>query len=536
MAVDMEPHSLAHQDTQAKDAGLFRSTLIITFFSSLNILAGFALQVVLAAKFGAEWEMDAYLAASTIPNLLTGVLLGSLRITFVPVFIEYEVRQDVAEAWKVASSFLNIASVVLGSIAVLGALCATWWVRLTVPGFAVGTDAFKLTVELFRILIPSVVFNGLGGLLASIYYSRHRFLLPAVAPLVNSLVILGGTAALSPKLGIRGLALSSLLGSITQLLLLIPIMLTKGRYRFIWDHKHPGVAQIVKLMVPWIAGAVIYKANPLLDRFIASSLLEGSISHLGYALKLTTVTVTLATAGISTTFFPLMSRYAATRNLQGLRKTVSLGIQTILLIVMPIMAGIVVLRVPVIRLFLQRGKFTDLDTTATGLAWVCYLGALLGLSVGNISSFVFYALQDTRTPVLAGIAGMMVNVIVVFVLKDYFSYLAPALAYSLAVPLNISLQLLVLRKRLRGVDGKSILVAWLKITVATLIMGGMISLFENRIDARWGIVAQSLSTLAVVSSGVFTYALCAWLLKIKVFRYILARVTGRAYAKFAGDI
>jgi putative peptidoglycan lipid II flippase len=502
------------QSVKKRSAGLFRSTMIITFFSFLNFLAGFALQMVLAARFGAKWEMDAYLAANTIPTLLTGVLLGSLRITFVPVFIEYEVRKDTAEAWKVASSFINITTVVMSSIVLLGIFGGFWLIRLTVPGFAVGTVVFNSAVELSRILFPSIIFNGLGALLSSIYFSHHRFLLPAIAPLVKNLVIVGSAIVLSSTIGIRSVAVGTIMGSVMQFIILIPIML--GKYQFSWNYRHPGVIQIIKLILPWVAGALIYKANPLVDRFIASSFPEGSISYLGYALKLTTVASTLATTGISTTFFPLMSRYAAEGNLAEFKRNISTGIRMILLVVMPIIVGIVILRIPFIQLLFERGQFTHQDTIATASVWVCYLGALFALSIGNIVSFAFYALQDTLTPAKVGVVGMFINTVLAFVSSRYISFRGPALAYSVMAIINLSVLGLILRSKLEGIDGRNIVTSWIKISTAAMMMGGGIWWLKSRLDpSHLDGVYQMLVNLGLVVLGVGIYTCFIYLFKVR---------------------
>ena len=286
-------------------AGLFRSALIITFFSVLKIVLGFALQMVLAAKFGARMEMDAYLAASTIPTLITTVLLTSLNVTAVPVFVEYRIKKDETESWKIASSFINLALLGLGAIALLGILGASRLVHLTVPGFGTGGEALTLTVNLLRVLFPSIVFSGLAGLLSSVYYSQRKFTLPSLAPALNGLVVLLVTFGLASRIGIMSVAVGTLVGSVIQFGLLLPIILTGKRYHFQLDYRHPGVVKIAKLMLPLLLGAVFYKANTVVDRFIASELAEGSISYLGYAFKVANVLVTLATQGFAVSLLPL---------------------------------------------------------------------------------------------------------------------------------------------------------------------------------------------------------------------------------------
>ena len=512
-------------------AGLFQSTLIITFFSVLKIVLGFALQIVLAVKFGARMEMDAYLAASTIPTLITTVLLTSLNVTFVPVFVEYKIKENEAEAWKIASSFINLAFLTLSAISLLGILGGGWLVRLTVPGFDSGSEAFILTANLLRVLFPSIVFSGLAGLLSSVYYSQRKFTLPSLAPALNGLVILLVTFGSASRLGIMSVAVGTLVGSVAQFGLLLPIMLTGKRYHFQLDYCHPGVVKITKLMMPLVVGAVFYKANTVVERFIASRLAEGSISYLGYAFKVANILVTLAAQGFAVSLLPLMSKYAAANDSEGLRKTVSTGIRSVTFVVTPLVVGVAILRVPMIQLLFERGAFDHRATVGTAWALLCYLGWVYAGSIGAILTSVFYSLQETYTVIKVSVIGMLLGIVLAVALSRFIGYAGLALALSVVTVINAGVYVAILRKRLKGIDGKHILFSQGKVLFSSIVMAGvlLVGFYFLQTAARSfehsGLLVLSISVPTIAS--VASYFVVAWLLRCEETTYLLRWINGR---------
>jgi len=456
---------------------MVKSTATITFFEALNILIVFLTQVILAAKFGARFEMDAYLAAVTIPTLIITVLMNSLRVTFIPVFIEYERKKDDKEAWTVAINFINTVFFILLFIAIVGIIFAPGLISLIVPGFSLKTK--DLAIQLIRIMLPAIVFSGLATVFSSLYYARQRFLLPSISPFLNSLVIFGCVVVLASRLGIRAVATGMIMGSFAQFLFLGPGIIKESRYKFSLNFRHPGVIKISKLIIPLVLASVFYRAVTLVDRMIASGLPEGSIAYLGYAYKAVHVLVMLVSTGISLTILPRMSLYAAEGNNQKLRDTISLATRMALLVVVPIVAGLAVLRIPLIEIILERGAFTSEATYAVALTLLCYSGAIVGLSLGGILTATFYALQDVKTPVTVGVVGAILNITLDLILVRYFSYAGIAMALSIATLFSVSIFFVTLQKRLRGIRGLEIFRSFIKVGASAILMMLSIAIFRN---------------------------------------------------------
>jgi putative peptidoglycan lipid II flippase len=533
------PGQPLQQHAGRSGTGLFRSTFIITFFSVLKLALTFALQMALAAKFGAQIEMDAYLAASTIPTLVTTVLLTTLNMTFVPVFVEYKVKKSEREAWQVTSTFFNLAFIVLGIISLAGVLGASWIIRLTVPGFNVEGETFSLTVHLLQVLFPSVLFGGLTGVLSSVYYAERKFTSPSNALMLNSLIVLLVTFGLSAKIGIMSVAVGTLVGSVVQLGLLLPLLFHKGRFSLEFNLRHPGVIKITKLMLPLVVSALFYRANTVVDRFIASGLAEGSISQLGYAFKVVSVLSTLVTQGFTLALLPLMSEHAAANDMEGLRSTISMGTRLMIFVVTPMVVALGILRIPMVQLLFERGAFDREATMRTAQALLCYLGWMYAGGVGIVVVNAFYALQATHVVVKVGIIGMLLEIVLAIILTKLFDFAGLALALSFVAVINALLFWILLSRKLQALDGKHIFQTQLKVLFASLVMAGVLLTGVHLVQVT-GNSLQNPGLLLLVVSIPTMIAATFYILVTRLLRceeaLSLSRWIGKLRVGLAGEI
>jgi putative peptidoglycan lipid II flippase len=438
------------------------SALGVSVASALNILLGFGFQIVLTALFGTSLAMDAYVAASTIPMILTTVLFGSLSVAFVPVFIEYQVHGRSDDAWVVVSGFLILCLVGLGALCAGLALFAEPIIRLTTPGFEPGSERFTLTVDLFRLLLPSVVIGSVAMLLRNFYHAQRRFILAAWAPTLNTLLMVLGTLALAGQLGVTAVAIGTLLGSIAQFGLLAPALLRSGKLTLAWNAlRHPGVQRILILMAPWVLSAV-FSSNSLIDRFLASQLEVGAISALGYADRLRAGITVVLTQGISVVLFPLMAEHAARGDHDRLRTVAARGVRLTTILAIPFVVLLLILGEPIVAMLFERGQFDADATRATALALVAYLGAVFATCLGSVLTFAFYASQDTLSVALTAIVGFVINIAAAVWLTPLFGVAGPALAFSITALFNLLVLTLVLRRRLGGFELDQLGVVFLK--------------------------------------------------------------------------
>lgn len=458
---------------RSSNRSLTLSAIGISATSALNIVLGFALQILLAALFGAGVEMDAFLAATTLPNLLTMVLFGALSVTFVPVFIEYQTHGNDREAWTVVGGFLIIAVTVLLAVMAALALFAEPVLLLTVPGFTAGSSELALTQQLFYVMLPTVVLSAVAGLLRSIYHAQRRFMVAAWVPALNSLVLVVASLALAPALGIMAVAVATLLGGIAQLLLVAPAFGRIFPLEVGPALRHPGVRRVLLLMLPWVLSAIFYKSNTVIDRFVASQLDTGTISVLGYAYRLMTAISQVLTQGISMVFFPLMAAYVATGEGERQRAAAGRGIRLTLLVALPAAVFMVVAGEPLVRVLFEYGRFDARATAQTAMMLDAYLGAFVAGSVGSVLTYVFYARQDTLTVAFVGLSGFFVNLLAALLLTPALGGVAPAYAFSLASVWNLALLGVLLVRQMGGPRLPSLLAFMGKLALACGLAGAV---------------------------------------------------------------
>ncbi len=447
------------------------ATLVIGAFI-LSRALGLGREIIIGRQFGTTRELDAYLAAFRIPDLIFQLIAGgALGSAFIPTFTTYLAHDQEREAWRLASSIINLVLVVLTACAVLAGLLAPWLVEtIVVPGFTAGEQA--LTVQLMRIMLVSPVVFGLSGVIMGILNSRQHFLLPALAPAAYNLSIIGGAVLLAPTMGIHGLAVGVVVGSFMHLGIQIPqLVRQRMSYSPAIDVSHPGVREVGRLMLPRMLGLATVQINFLVNTFLASTLAEGSLAALNYAWLLMMLPQGIFAMGIATAAFPTFSELAAMGRAEELQAALGETLRLIMFISIPSTVALIVLGEPLIQLLLQRGRFDPSSTQAVAWALQFYALGLVAHSALEILTRGFYSMHDTRTPVAVGAGSMLLNIILSLAFIGRLQHGGLALANSLATVFEIVILLLLIRGRLGGFDGLALVRSTVKTGFVSAVMG-----------------------------------------------------------------
>jgi putative peptidoglycan lipid II flippase len=362
---------------------------------------------------------------------------------------------------------------------------------IVAPGFTPGEQA--LTVQLMRIMLVSPVVFGLSGVVMGILNSRQHFLLPALAPSVYNLCIIGGAAFLAPAMGIHGLAVGVVAGSFLHLGIQIP-QLARQRmaYSLAIDVSHPGVREVGRLMLPRMLGLATVQINFLVNTFLASTLAEGSLAALNYAWLLMMLPQGIFAMGIATAAFPTFSELAAMGRADELRAALTETLRLIVFISIPSTVALIILGEPLTQLLLQRGRFDPSSTHAVAWALQFYALGLVAHSALEILTRGFYSMHDTRTPVIVGVAAMLLNIILSLALITGLQHAGLALANSLATVFEIAVLLVLIRGRLGGFDGVPLVRSAVKTGFASAMMG---------LAILWFTAANATSHVVVRAGG-----------------------------------
>ncbi len=465
------------------------ATIVMAAFVVSRVL-GLTREIIIGQQFGTSSELDAYLAAFRVPDILFQLIAGgALGSAFIPTFASYLALDDEREAWQLASAVINLIGLLLTATAAVAALFAPQLVaHVIAPGFDPAKQA--LTASLMRTMLISSVIFGISGIAMGILNSYQHFLLPALAPIVYNLSIIGGALFLAPRIGVYGLAAGVVVGAGLHLLIQVPGLISKGiAYTPVLSLGHPGVREVIRLMVPRILGLAVVQINFVVNTILASGLAQGSLAALNYAWLLMLLPQGIFAQAIATAAFPTFSELAARGQAAEMRHTLSATLRAILFLTIPASVGLFVLRVPLIQLLLQRGAFDAHSTRTVAWALQFYALGLFAHSCVEIATRAFYALHDTATPVLIGGVAMALNVVFSLLLIGPLNIGGLALANALATTVEMIGLLFIMRLRLGGIEGRRLLASLLRTGVATGAMGLALVLFLSQVGSLGVLVA-----------------------------------------------
>ena len=414
----------------------------------LNRVLGLVRDEIIAAKFGTRADVDAYYAAFRIPDFLFLVIAsGAFGAAFIPVFTRLlEQEPDERAAWALASGVLNAALYALAALAIVGFALAPFLMSVVVaPGL---TEAQQvLATGLTRLLLLQPIFLGLGGAAMGILNAQRRFLAPALAPVTYNLGIIAGALFLTPRFGIWGLAYGVILGAIGHFLTQLPSLARAMRYYPVLSLRIPGMREVGTLLVPRMFGQAVFALNFVIVTNLASRLGEGRVSafQFGYTLFLLPHGVFALSA--ATVLFPTLARHAAAGEWEDFRAQYAETLRGVLFFVVPAGAAMIVLRAAIPEAVYQLGAFTGASSALTATALGTLATGLIAYAVAEIATRAFYALHDTRTPVIAGVVTVAVNLPLSGLLSKVFDLGGLGLGLSVTTWLEMAILLAVLRGR-----------------------------------------------------------------------------------------
>lgn len=443
------------------------AAVLISLSYFLSRLLGLFRDRLLATNFGVSAQTDAYTAAFRIPDFLfTLIVSGAFAVSFIPVFIGYLEKKKQEEAWEVANSILNILLVLVGLASILAFVFAQPLVKILAPGF--DSYRYELTVNVTRILMVTPIFFVISSVFGAIQQSFNRFLIYAMASLFYNVGIIVGILFFSGFFKtepIYGVAFGVVFGTALQALLQIIGVFGLGfKYKTSFKWRNPGVIRIIKLMIPRSIDLTVDQINWIIQSAISSGLASGSLSSYYYANNLKNVPVGLFGAAMSTAFFPNLVRSAKSKDKSKLPSAIVRDVSLLMFLVIPSAFIAFIMRGYIVRILFGFGDQATADT----------LGFLAGTIVAQSIIFmiarVFYALEDTKTPLFASVFSIFLNVILSLILSRAYGVAGLGLAVSISATVQLFLLLILLRRKMGDFGVRSLSISSFKITLASLSM------------------------------------------------------------------
>ena len=486
--------------TVAKAAGIMMAAIFI------SRILGLIREMVIANQFGGGGLVSAYRMAFVLPDTLYFMLSsGALSSAFIPVFTEYWTRGEKEEAWKVFSVVGTFIFLVLGGAIVLLEVFARWVVPVVAMGFArEHPDLIPITTQMTQVILPAQMFFFLGGLMIATLYARQHFVAPALGPIIYNIFIIGGGVFLASRLGVKGLIWGALVGAFLGNFVLQAFAMRKLGVQFkpSLHLRHPGVVKVGKLALPVILGLSLPYFDVNINFWFAAFLNKGAVAALGFANRLMQVPLGVFAQAAAVALFPTLAAQAARKEMGELRSSVNFGLRGILLLTVPSSVLMAILAKPIVVALFQHGKFTPEASAAASSALVFYSIGIAGWAGQAIITRGFYALQDTIVPVVAGTIMTIIFVPMNWLLMKPLSHGGLALATSITAIMNMILLLELLRRRLKGINGRLIIRSFTKVMAASAVAGLVAWFALGMISSRFPVTRTMNAIIVVLGASI----------------------------------
>src|SRR5512139_1088893 len=404
------------------------------------VVIGLVRDLALAYLFGASHAMDAFTVAFRIPNLLRDLFAeGAMSAAFVPTLTRAREEGGEQAAMRLANLVINFLLVVTSAICLVGILGARWIVPFLAPGFGQIAGKLELTTLMTQIMMPFLTLVAVAAAVMGVLNTHGRFFIPAIAPTMLNLALIAAgfvIAPFMPRFGLEpivGMAIGATLGGLGQLAIQLPTLGALGfRWRPLFSLRDPGMLRITALMAPAAIGLAATQVNIFVNTFLASMLVQGSVSWLNYAYRLMQLPIGLFGVAIATVTLAQVSQHAARKEMVELKRTLSFSLRFVFFLTIPATLLLVTLAQPIVALLYQHGRFHAADTVQTAQALWAYAVGLAAFSAVRVLVPVFYSLGMTRLPVTISFVTIAANVVLNFALMLPLQHRGLALATSIA--------------------------------------------------------------------------------------------------------
>jgi len=460
-----------------------RATGVVGVAVMCSRLLGLIREQVFAGLFGAGKNLDAFLMAFRLPNLLRDLFAeGALSTAFITTFSRKIATEGDESAWRLGNKVATLTAVFMSAVTLLGIIFApqlihlmTWW--------SWSPEKTETTILLTRVMWPFILLVSLAALVMGMLNAKHVFGAPAMASSFFNLgSIIGGVAFgwwLDPHFGTRsliGLSIGTLIGGIWQLSSQFPSLRRVGyKYHTDFHWRDQGVRTVLTLMGPAVIAASAVQVNVLINSGFAARLGDGPVSWLNIAFRLMQLPLGIFGVAVGTVTLPLVSRTAALGDMAAFRSALAHAIRLVTLLTIPAAIGLIILAQPIISVIYEHGRFTPEATRQTAGALQFYAIGLAAYSAVKVLAPAFYALDKRYLPMMVSIFSIAINFLLnwFFMFKIGLGHRGLALSTSLVALTNFLLLYIMMRKYAGPLETGAILGLLAKLVIPALLLAGI---------------------------------------------------------------
>ena len=506
----------------AKSVGMIA---VITLGSKV---LGFVREAMIAARYGSGVGTDTFFIALSAISLFSVILTQTINTTLIPILADVEAHEGKEGKKNHFNNFFNTMTLAAILLSILAYFIAPLIMKVLAKGFE--GEQFQHAISMMRLGIPILIFTTMVGALNAYLQTEERFTETALISYPWNMIYIVFLLFFAERFSITGLMVIAVVAEASKLLVPIPGLKDLSyRYKFVLDLKDDYMKQMAYLIPPVLLSVGISDVNSIVDRSMASSLVDGSVSSLNYANTLKGIIYSIFVTAILTVVFPILSKEANEENYARLKKVMQTSMNIVLLILIPAMIGMIILSAPAVKFAYQRGEFGDRAAWMTQTALIAYSLGLIGMGVRALLVRMFYALQDTKTPMVNSVYALVFNVLFNLLFVRFIGHSGLALATSLTTTLTGLLLLYELRKKIGPLGLRAMVNSTVKILLSSLLMGviiyilyhgGMAYLDPSRLIELFLLLITGMIGVAVYFIGLYLF-------QVEELHFLVDQVKGR---------
>lgn len=517
-------------------SSIFRVATLVAVVTILSKFAGFARDLVIAGVYGASMVSDAYFYAYQIPAfslVLLGGLGGPFHTATIAVLgkrVGREKAEVSTENNKLLSSYITYTSLFAFLLTILVAVYAKTIIEFIAPSASL--EMQQLASEMLLIMSPIILVGAIVGIFYGILNIYEYYFIPSIAPLVASLAIIFSVLVFHGYSDIWPLALGTLIGSAGMLVIQVPQFMKTGLKFFpSFSYKVDGFKQIGEMIFPVMVGTTIGQTNIYVDMFFVSDLPEGSWTAIVYANRLLQLPIGVLVTAMLVPIFPLFTKFVADGDNESVKKYAHTAVKSLWFLAFPILIYTLIFAQEGITVLLQRGEFDYNDTLVVSYALTFLAFSIVPYVARDTVTRIFYAYDDSKTPLVIGIFSIIVNALMDWILIKPLGVAGITLSTTIVTLFNMTLLTILIRKKLKDIRLRKIIIPTTKILVASLGMAGICymtkMLFASDLETNKLYIIAELTAAGGI--GFFVYLILCVLLRVEEAYMFVNKVKARFY-------
>ena len=502
-----------------------KSVGMIALLTLGSKVLGFVREALIAFRYGSGAGTDTFFIALSAISVFAAILSQTINTTLIPVLSDVEIHEGKVGKKNHFNNFLNALTLVAILLSALAFLVAPAVMSVLARGFE--GEKFDLAVAMMRLGLPIMIFSTLVGSFTGYLQTEERFTEAALSAFPFNLVYIFFLFFLAERFSIVALMVAAIVAEAAKLLVIIPSLKKLG-YSYKWkiDLKDQYMQQIAYLVPPVLLSVGISDLNNIVDRSMASSLVDGSVSSLSYANTLNGIVQSIFVVAILTVIFPILSKEANAKNYTQLKKIMQTSMNIFLPILIPAAIGMIILSGPAVKFAYQRGEFGDRAAWMTQTALIAYSIGLVGIGIKALLTRIFYALQDTKTPMINSVYALVSNVILNLILVRFLDHNGLALATSITTTVTAGLLLYELRKKIGPLGLSAMIESSVKILASSVAMGIVVYILYHSVvvglePTRF---VELVFLAGIVGVALVVYLGCLYLFKVEELTFLIDNV------------